>query len=67
MIFFDENHCLHLIFLCVCWYLETIMITHLNVSPGMIGLSISNDTNAVVIVTPAEGPSLLMAPFGKCT
>ena len=49
------------------WYIETIMITHLNDSPGMIGLSISNDTNAVVIVTPAEGPSLLMAPFGKCT
>ena len=51
------------------WYLESIMILiiHLNYSPGIIGLSISNETNAVVIVTPAEGPSLLMAPFGKCT
>ena len=28
-------------------------------------LSIKSETNAVVIVTPAEGPSLLIEPFGK--
>ena len=37
----------------------------MNKLPGTIVLSIKRETKAVVIVTPAEGPSLLMEPFGK--
>lgn len=42
-------------------YLDIVM----NKLPGTIVLSIKRETKAVVIVTPAEGPSLLMEPFGK--
>lgn len=37
--------------------------------PLTVGFSVKRDTKAVVIVTPAEGPSLLIAPSGKwmCT
>ena len=35
--------------------------------PAWIGRPVSSDTSAVVIVTPADGPSLGMAPAGTCT
>ena len=34
---------------------------------GRTGVSVSSDTSAVVMVTPALGPSLGTAPAGTCT
>src|SRR5688572_32094835 len=36
-------------------------------SPGRTTRPVSSETRAVAIVTPAEGPSLGMAPAGTCT
>ena len=33
----------------------------------LVGIRVSVDTNAVVIVMPADGPSFGMAPSGTCT
>lgn len=49
------------------WWRKSI--SSLAYIPWTGGFSVKSDTKAVVIVTPAEGPSLLIAPSGKwmCT